>query len=470
MGLSPVKREMEEAGKIRQNSGMKKMLRTVLVIALCFLLTSTGWLSWEYHLLGQMPADRVDFYTMVTGYLLQAAGIGLFACLIRKKANTERSVLRMALVMHMIFMFPAVLSPYTAATLIFGFLMNLACGVIAGCYLYELTVYAPADRRAASFGIAYAVSILGSWLLSVIDGGRLYYSEKVLLICVITAAAIWLLTVRRDLAEDESEEDSDQERRIRKNGAPDRKLVLTAMLIVILFSTVNGSAFGFPSADLGGAVKVELSRLFYAAGLMIAGFVSDRSRRTGAICALTALMIPFVIMSLRAESISVVIFWALGYFAFGFYAVYRIILFSDMASESRQLWLSGFGLMAGRIGDAAGEAICLLLRGRLTALVAVTAVLFVAAVGVFFRIYQMLYLPEYKKERSEEEHFAAFSAEHDLSSREQDMLRLLLEKKSNSTIADELFISENTVKFHIHNLLQKTGCKNRNELISYYRS
>ena len=455
---------METVKEIRKNQDMKMMLRTVLVIALCFLLTSTGWLSWEYHLIDQMPADRVDLYTMVAGYLLQAAGIGLFAFFAGRKKNIERSVLRLALVMHMLFMFPAVVSPYAAATLIFGFLMNIACGIIAGCYLYELAKYAPAARRATSFGIAYAVSILGSWLLSVLDGGRIYYSEKVLLICVFITAAVFALTFMGRYAEADSEEGPIS----RNRKTPDRKLILAAALIVLLFSTVNGSAFGFPAADLGSSVKVELSRLFYAAGLMIAGFVSDRSRKTGAICALTALMIPFVIMSLRAESISVVIFWALGYFTFGFYAVYRIILFSDMASEYRLLWISGFGLMTGRIGDAAGEVICLLLKDRLAVLVTVTAVLFVAAVSVFFRIYQMLYLPAYKKERSKEEYFAAFTAEHDLSSREQDMLKLLLEKKSNDEIAEELFISENTVKFHIHNLLQKTGCKNRKELISYY--
>ena len=276
------------------------MLRTVLVIALCFLLTSTGWLSWEYHLLDQMPADRVDLYTMIAGYLLQAAGIGLFAYLAKRKKNVERSVLRLALVMHMLFIFPAVVSPYPAATLIFGFLMNLACGVIAGCYLYELAKYAPAARRATSFGIAYAASILGSWLLSVLDGGRIYYSEKVLLICVFITAAVFALTFMGRYAEADAEADSEEGPIGRNRKTPDRKLILAAALIVLLFSTVNGSAFGFPAADLGSSVKVELSRLFYAAGLMIAGFVSDRSRKIGAICALTALMIPFVIMSLRA--------------------------------------------------------------------------------------------------------------------------------------------------------------------------
>ena len=48
------------------------------------------------------------------------------------------------------------------------------------------------------------------------------------------------------------------------------------------------------------------------------------------------------------------------------------------------------------------------------------------------------------------------------------MLRLLLEGKANGEIAQTLSISENTVKFHIRNLLQKTGCKNRNELLAVY--
>ena len=37
-------------------------------------------------------------------------------------------------------------------------------------------------------------------------------------------------------------------------------------------------------------------------------------------------------------------------------------------------------------------------------------------------------------------------------------------------IAVRIGISENTVKFHIRNLLQKTGCKSRGDLISVYQS
>ena len=48
------------------------------------------------------------------------------------------------------------------------------------------------------------------------------------------------------------------------------------------------------------------------------------------------------------------------------------------------------------------------------------------------------------------------------------MLTLLLEEKTNKEIADALFISENTVKFHVRNILQKTGCKSRNDLVLLY--
>lgn len=52
----------------------------------------------------------------------------------------------------------------------------------------------------------------------------------------------------------------------------------------------------------------------------------------------------------------------------------------------------------------------------------------------------------------------------DLSDRELDVLRELTTGASNTEIAERLYISENTVKSHIKNLLEKTGYGNRTEL------
>ena len=54
-----------------------------------------------------------------------------------------------------------------------------------------------------------------------------------------------------------------------------------------------------------------------------------------------------------------------------------------------------------------------------------------------------------------------------LTPREIQILNLLGKGLSNHQIADQLFISENTVKYHVRNLLGKLGVKNRTEAVSY---
>ncbi len=68
----------------------------------------------------------------------------------------------------------------------------------------------------------------------------------------------------------------------------------------------------------------------------------------------------------------------------------------------------------------------------------------------------------------ERERFYRFCARYALSAREREVLRQLLEEKTNKEIAEILSISEGTVKYHIHNLLQKTECRNRGVLLSVF--
>ena len=54
-----------------------------------------------------------------------------------------------------------------------------------------------------------------------------------------------------------------------------------------------------------------------------------------------------------------------------------------------------------------------------------------------------------------------------LTTRELQVLRLVARGKSNRQIAEELFISENTVKNHIRNMLEKLQMKSRMEAAMY---
>ncbi len=57
--------------------------------------------------------------------------------------------------------------------------------------------------------------------------------------------------------------------------------------------------------------------------------------------------------------------------------------------------------------------------------------------------------------------------ETQLTLREQEILRLVARGLSNAQIADELVVSENTVKSHVKNILGKLHMKNRREAASY---
>ena len=53
-----------------------------------------------------------------------------------------------------------------------------------------------------------------------------------------------------------------------------------------------------------------------------------------------------------------------------------------------------------------------------------------------------------------------------LTQREQEILVMLTEGKTNKEIAKQLSLSEGTVRFHVSNILSKLGVNNRTEAAS----
>lgn len=61
-----------------------------------------------------------------------------------------------------------------------------------------------------------------------------------------------------------------------------------------------------------------------------------------------------------------------------------------------------------------------------------------------------------------------FCNKYMLTERERELLKLILQNKSNQDISDELFISIGTVKTHIHNIYSKVDVTKRNSLIAKF--
>ncbi len=58
------------------------------------------------------------------------------------------------------------------------------------------------------------------------------------------------------------------------------------------------------------------------------------------------------------------------------------------------------------------------------------------------------------------------SVGYDLTDREKEILKLMADGLSNPEIADKLFVSRSTIKFHVSNILSKLGAESRTEAVA----
>ncbi len=67
---------------------------------------------------------------------------------------------------------------------------------------------------------------------------------------------------------------------------------------------------------------------------------------------------------------------------------------------------------------------------------------------------------EQKKQKEKLKRIETFN----LTSKEKEVTIMILKKKKNQEIADEMFVELSTIKTHINNIYKKIGIKNRKEL------
>jgi DNA-binding NarL/FixJ family response regulator len=105
----------------------------------------------------------------------------------------------------------------------------------------------------------------------------------------------------------------------------------------------------------------------------------------------------------------------------------------------------------------------LLIDPRETGLAVQEALIRNIALSLLFLILIVLFYfqPTFQEKGQERGFYEAFQ----ITSREAEIIQLIVQGASNQDIADKLYISEKTVKSHIYNIYQKTGVQKRIELI-----
>lgn len=443
---------------------LSKRAYCFLLIFLCFFWTSGSFLSWLYRVMEFLDAQRTDLLCEVAAYVLQALGIGLFAlAAARRPKPPGRAFFAAVTALDLACAALSVLTGAFWSVCLFGLLMNVLHGVIAGCYLRALA-WQEHEGAARVFGGGYALAVILAWLLALPGNGAFPRAGAALLVYAAAAAVSLLLPApQTEEAESAAEAPAD--------GASGRDLLLLSAAVLSM-SLVKNMGFSFPAADLQSGTSLELTRVFYAVGLALSGVFLDRRREYGfPACAIT-LVLPFVMLLLSRETVPASLLWCLDYFFYGFFSVFRVILFTDHSLRHGRLWLSGFGLLFGRLGDALGTGLYIALSGAQLPLVLLTSALFIGTASLLFAVYRRFSAPPPPAPEPAPiaDPFERFSERYGLSRRECEVLRLLLQKRSNPEISEALSVSDNTVKFHVRNILQKTACKNRVELLEKFRA
>lgn len=98
---------------------------------------------------------------------------------------------------------------------------------------------------------------------------------------------------------------------------------------------------------------------------------------------------------------------------------------------------------------------------------------FVEGIGVLMAVVAASYFTVYRKSLSEpslseDELMTMFSDEYGLTSKERELLPLLLSGENNQFISEKSYISISTVKVHLHNIYQKLGIERRSQVPGRY--
>lgn len=414
-------------------------------------------MSQLYRLCDFYDTNTVDVITSTINYLCQ--GLGMFVYSYGLKKNIElfkkKKTYIITLIIGSLFMIIMQLVNNGLIILMSGIIYNLLIGIYFGYYLTMMAQNIPFNSLGLSYGISYAFGSVGTYVLSIIDDGNYLVSKNITIIYLLLAILTIVIVYYCDNVTCNSD-----------NNYPklEIKSLIPILLLMSIISTVgSGLYLSLPIAE---SVDFNLIRVFYAIGLITAGIIFDKNRSIGNIVTLASLTYPLVATAITQRSEITTLALAISYVCIGFFSVYRVVTFMDIGNKNNSyLYLACLGLMISRIVEAIVTLFIIYVNIPEFIQLVISVLLF-ATLIILYYIFQD---KKNKKENiSNETKFNVFAEKYDLSQREIELFKYIYEGMSDKEISSKLFISTNTVRFHISNIMKKTSTSSRVEVVRLF--
>lgn len=424
--------------------------------------------------------DNEIVKAMLSGwnYLAQAAGIILFVLLFKffhgisgKRKFQVLTSLFLPLIMSV-----SVFTHSGAILILMMILLNLIVGVLTAFAFSLIASYIAERRIALCFAASYSIGGIITCIVCRLNEKIMVSFYVIILSCVFVGIISALILLYKDI--DLSLAVSNAESSFSGTNKFD---IWVLYLIIALMAMIFALGANDPAlVESGSKISLIYTRFFYAGGLMLAAVIFDKNHTIGGICALTSILYPIMIIILYKEMPIHYIPVALTDTFLGFYAVFRAGIFMSLASGKRKFYIAPLGLCISRIIEGIVSVFLVLFGADRLVCFIIAGVLFVPLIILFcYMLTKYTHQPdtaivvnnisESDASGSEEISSPSFAEIYHLTRREDEISGYLADNKTNCEIADILFVSESTVRFHVSNILKKTGLTNRRDVGRKYK-
>ena len=433
----------------------KNNLKMILILAIGFFWCSSLYLSQEQFLTNYASTNFVNVADLLFGSLSMALGILIFGLLYRKNRN-----MRMHYIIFMLLAIVSAISFFaTKNKYVMAVCLSLTClfgtaGFGAGYHFSLLSQNVLKEYRGRVFAIGYGLGSVGTYLMVLLPES--FYASIRSLLVYIPAILITLFLVlkKTDLVKIEKEEAS----------SSFKNYLVRASIIVLsmsLLSALSTDAIAVETINISGGYGD--SRLWYCLGLLVAGILVDKKKHLFEILTIASFVFSLLSIILLKEGYSIKIIAGLSYSFVAFFVLFRTMSFVNIVDHKKNyIWLAAFGLMYSRLM----EALMVLFEDHLinnyTLLIVIISIVLSLVIILYFLLY-------FKNIKTDENNIVKeLSIKYKLSSQEEKVLGLLVLDRSNQEIADELFLSINTVRNHVASIYKKTNMKKKELKEKYY--
>lgn len=423
-------------------------LKNILILALGFFWCSSIYLTQEQYLTNYASVDFVNIAELLFGSLSMALGILTFGLLYKYNKNVK--------MFYIIFTFLSIVSMITFFATDNKYLMSvclcLTCffgtaGYGAGYHFSLLANDVLKEYRGRVFAIGYGLGSIGTYLVTLLPES--FYSsinslQLYIPIVVINLLIVFKNTRLRDIKEE-------------KHSDIFKKYFIIVSIIVLamsLLSALSTDVIAIHTINIPGGYGA--TRIYYSLGLLIAGLLVDKKFNLFEILTIVSFIFSLLAIILLKDNYSINIIAGLSYFLVAFFVLFRTIVFVNMADNRTSIiWAAAFGLMYSRII----EGLMILFEDYLIDNYTLLMIIIMIFLSIVIILYFLIYFQNNKM--SENDAVKSITIKYKLSVQEEKVLNLLVQDLSNQEIADNLYVSINTIRNHVASIYKKTGMKKK---------